>query len=84
MAYSGWTNWETWNANNWITNDPATDEHGRGLARSTEDEYEAGELLRQWYEDQAPELDTVSWFSDAISMALHTVDWRELAVRLRE
>lgn len=31
--YNGWTNWTTWNANLWLTNESWTDESARELVR---------------------------------------------------
>ena len=64
-TYNGWTNWETWNTNLWMTNEePLYDEaraivaeyidDGRETDESTArtvDTYGAGKALREWWEE---------------------------------
>jgi len=96
-TYNGWTNWETWNTNLWMTNEEALlDEaheimahyidDGRETDESTArtvDTYGAGKALREWWDELfAPE--ATGPLSDAWSATLGEVNWDEIAEGLAE
>ena len=79
MTYNGWSNWETWNLNLWLSNDESTQRACEAYcsARSVED---AAAGLRAMVEGDLEALDMPSgFFRDVLLAALGDVDWRELA-----
>ena len=92
QSYNGWTNYETWVVNLWLTNDQGSDEQLRDDARyhleqaiekgcDTESArndaaYELGQSLREQHEEFAPELTGV--FSDLLRASLRAVNWYEI------
>lgn len=84
QPYNGWTNWETWNANLWITNDYSSGEAYANIAfdlLGSYDQDEATDRLADVIESdfQAIEPEAEGFFADAISMAMREVNWREIA-----
>jgi len=78
MTYNGWKNWETWNTYCWLTNDEGMYYAARQVV---EDEGDLEEFVVQLYGvDDMP----AGLVSDFVSMALHEVDWDEIAEGLRE
>lgn len=78
--YNGWTNYQTWCVNLWLSNDQSDDEDARCLCQSARDNaYEAGKLLRDYVEDMNPHGGDASLFSDLLSSSLRAVDWEEIA-----
>jgi hypothetical protein len=47
-TYNGWTSWETWNANLWLTNDEGT----LNYAKTAEDYHELKEIWEEILEGQ--------------------------------
>lgn len=86
--YNGWVNWETWNANLWLTNDEGTYRMARELAarvnyegRHAEDAFVAFvEEVAFGGSDEAP----ATLGTDFIREALRQVDYRELVAALTE
>ena len=46
--YNGWTNYETWNFNLWITNTEVDYSHARKLAMGCINEYQLAKQLEKW------------------------------------
>lgn len=81
-GYQGWTNYETWAANNWL------DESGSELSaviqefkNEIEDKesaiYEASEALKEIITEQNPVESGTIW-SDLMEAALSAVNWRAI------
>lgn len=78
--YNGWTNYETWLVNVWLTNDPWAYEESMNKAE------EGVEAFRQWVEefvwlgvgvDEGTEVQACA-ATDLIKSALSVVNYREL------
>lgn len=96
-TYNGWTNYETWCVNLWLSNDEGSyhmwqecAEHWHGEEPTSEVWTKAesarinlAEELKEWHEGQANmALDTATVFSDLLASALQDVDWQEIAAGL--
>jgi len=76
---SGWANWETWNAFNWMTQGDGDQEAWERRARATDPE-EFAEALRLHFEVGVKKIQNESsWFTDVMLRALWRVDWVEIA-----
>ena len=92
--YNGWTNWETWNTNLWMTNEESLYDEAHAITAQyideadddtprTVDTYAAGQALREWWEETfAPE--GTGPLSDAWSANVEAVNWEEIAEGLAE
>ena len=78
-SYNGWTNWETWSTNLWLTNDEGAqawliDAAAGARDADPDDESDQVRILAEYLEQHVPDSgmvgDSVSW---------HRVDWREIA-----
>lgn len=76
-TYSGWTNYETWCVNLWLTNEPYTEGELRMLAQMSASEYERADCVKRFVEELMPDLEA-SMFSDLLRSALDNVNWREI------
>lgn len=91
--YNGWTNYETWNVNFWLTNDSGSVEYYNELAEESyidakPDKYftqeeratlELSDRIKEEIEDMNPLIDGASMFSDLLGASLSTVNWYEVA-----
>jgi len=88
-GYNGWTNYETWCVKVWMDNDEGTHnywlERAGEIAESDEDNKRItlADELKDSYAEDMPELSASVW-SDLLSSAMQSVDWREIAVSLLE
>lgn len=87
--YNGWTNYETWVVNLWMSNDSGSvdywDEQSREfLDEADGDKDDAAYMLAQRLENDHTDLmpETVDVFADLLGHALRMVDWREIAHHL--
>ena len=76
--YNGWTNYETWNVNLWLSNDEPTYRYCVDLAEEFPNEAELAERLEEFAMVFKPELEA-SMFSDMLNASLREVNWREIA-----
>lgn len=80
-TYNGWSNYETWAVNLWLTNDEGSyhwlTEIVRKAASGEVKDYAAAEMLKEWVEGNAPDLGA-SVYSDLLTSALGEVDWLEI------
>ena len=88
-TYNGWSNYETWAVNLWLTNEQASDSYwrertGEILAESAEDEDRESALgklageIRDAVEESCS-IEGASLASDLMTAALGEVDWHEIA-----
>ena len=82
VKHNGWTNYETWDVNLWITNDSETHNYyiaiGEGLTLC-----EFADAIKESIEDGRPEIEA-SMYSDLLSVAISSVNWYEIAEHLKE
>ena len=83
--YNGWTNYETWNFNLWITNEEEDYSQVMELAFDSEDEYELSNkletLAHEWYDKIFLDLDT-GFISDMVYSSIKSVNFYEVAEHL--
>ena len=77
--YNGWTNYETWCVNLWLTNEPDMESDLRMLAQTNAALYHRADRLRGYVLDISGEVFTdANMFADLLRSALDNVDWREI------
>ena len=77
QTYNGWTNYETWCVNLWLTNESDTEEELRMLAQTNAALYHRADCLKTYVENMAP-IDEATMFVDLLRSALENVNWREI------
>ena len=95
--YNGWTNWETWNTNLWMTNEEgwyheARDIVARYVIEADEedatprsvDAYAASKALEDWWDETAGPENRSGPVADAWNATLSEVNWEEIAEGLAE
>jgi len=87
--YNGWTNYETWNFNLWITNEEEDYSHALEMAFDSEHEYELSKKLEEWAEDMANDVLTSyeyahGFIKDMVNSSIKTVNFYEVAEHLWE
>ena len=87
--YNGWTNYETWNFNLWITNEEQYYSHALELAFDSENEYELSKKLEEWAEEMAEDVLTSyeyahGFISDMVNSSVREVNFYEVATHLWE
>ena len=84
--YQGWTNWETWNVNLWLTNDQSVYKLTKSLLLGHyEYEFKRAEALRDWVYDLVhgnKEEGITQYITDDIS--LHRVNYEEIIEAFKE
>jgi hypothetical protein len=76
-TYNGWTNYETWCVNLWLTNEPDTEADLRMLSQMAASLYWRADRLRDYVNEMSP-LDNASLCADLLQASLQSVDWREI------
>ena len=78
-GYNGWTNYETWCVNLWLTNDEYSESELRKIATHWR-HYEREDALRTFIRDAQEEAvpQCLGMFSDLLQSALDNVNWREI------
>ena len=86
--YNGWTNYETWSFNLWITNEESDYSHALEMAFDSEHEYELSKKLEEWAEEMADNVigsDSGGGFiTDMVNSSIKTVNFYEVAEHLWE
>ena len=83
--YNGWTNYETWLVNVWMSNDQGAYERWEEVATElVADNPDSArerlaEQLKDSVSDESPTVDDASLYADLLNAAICIVDWRELA-----
>tara|TARA_R100000329_G_C7558067_1_gene197335 strand:+ start:485 stop:775 length:291 start_codon:yes stop_codon:yes gene_type:complete len=78
--YNGWTNYETWNFNLWITNDEEDYNYALKLAEDCENRYDLSKKLEEWAIEMADDCSCVYGFiSDMINSSIKEVNFYEVA-----
>lgn len=80
--YNGWTNYETWCVNLWLSNDSNDYNTVKDICRGGKD-YDAAQRLKEFVEELQPDLEA-SMFSDLLNAAISEVNWMEVAQAFRE
>ena len=84
--YNGWTNYETWNFNLWITNEESDHEYALEMAFDSEHEYELSKRLKEWAENMADDCISteIGFIVDMIYSSIKEVNFYEVATHLWE
>jgi len=83
--YNGWTNYETWNFNLWITNEEEDYSHALELAFDSENEYDLSKKLELWAIEMADDCSFVHGFiTDMVNSSMREVNFYEVAKHLWE
>jgi len=84
QGYNGWTNYETWCVNLWLTNEEGSNDDLLeivGLTWPDADDattiYNRTTILKEWVMDMAP-IDGATMFVDLLQASLDNVNWREI------
>ena len=97
-AYNGWSNYETWVTNLWLTNDESTYSQCRDLAEAAfaaarpSATLTRGERYRRDFADARKELvsaehplqDSPGLYSDLLTGAMREINWLEIASSMFE
>ena len=83
--YNGWTNYETWATNLWMTRDEVEYTICCAVCREAESEFAAADQLKLYYERQLDELQLEpSMFSNILNASFKKINWYEIAVSLHK
>ena len=84
--YNGWTNYETWNFNLWITNEEEDYSHALEMAFDSLDEYELSKRLEEWAVEMADDCISteIGFIVDMIYSSIKEVNFYEVATHLWE
>lgn len=76
--YNGWTNWETWNLFNWMTNT-----EGAPVIDAEESVEQAADQLRDQHMDRLDDMPH-GFERDALTRTYEAVNWQEIVEGLTE
>ena len=84
--YNGWTNYETWNFNLWITNEESDYEYALEMAFDSENKYELSKKLEELASDRADDCvgDVGGFLLDMMYSSIKEVNFYEVAEHLWE
>mgnify|MGYP003108365507 FL=1 len=85
--YNGWTNYETWNFNLWITNTEGDYRHALQLTKDSINKYELSKDLEEWAEDMADDVlrsyeYAHGFITDMVNSSVKSVNFYEVAEHL--
>lgn len=78
--YNGWTNYETWCVNQWLTNDEFHEQQIRSLLNGGQLE----DYVNDIYHDMQHVSDGFGMFHDLINASLEQVNWNEIIEAVQE
>jgi hypothetical protein len=78
-SYNGWTNWDTWEANQWLCADEAPYRWMQSLIRGFDPETDDREELINTLADTL-RAEAMSWIGYGPGITGSAVDWGEIAV----
>jgi len=76
--YNGWTNYETWCVNLWLTNEEGDYKHWRARARRL-DKADLAAELKEEVSAGCDEIELPGMMRDLLNASLSEVDWYEVA-----
>lgn len=85
-AYNGWTNYETWIVNLWISNDSGSYDYWHEKAREFSGDhkiYDFSRAIKDEFEENDPTGEN-GVYSDLMSAAMSEVNWFEIAKAIIE
>lgn len=77
-AYNGWTNYETWAVQLWLSATPEHYDASCGISRAFDSPRERAEALERWVHAELAAADSVSLCRDLLDSSLSHVDWLEI------
>jgi hypothetical protein len=83
-GYSGWRNYETWNAKLWMDNDEFSQNTSKELAQEARSDdrgdwiADLAMMLKEWQDEDRPDLGATMW-ADLLNSAFQEISWREIA-----
>ena len=85
--YNGWTNYETWNFNLWITNNEGDYRHALQLTKDSINKYELSKKLESWAVEMADDVlstceYTIGFIIDMVNSSIKEVNFYEVAEHL--
>lgn len=87
VQYNGWSNFETWNFNLWITNNEGDYRHALQLTEDSINKYELSKDLEEWAEDMADDVlrsyeYAHGFIKDMVNTSIKEVNFYEVAEHL--
>lgn len=77
--YNGWSNFETWNANLWLTNDQGMYERSQEIVKGKyEYKFQADDALKEFYEECVE----AGIITDRITA--HRINWTEIVEAMKQ
>ena len=84
-TYNGWTNYETWAVNLWLSNDQGSYEYWNEVATEADNKHDLADILESQHYECYNDPDNTYGLKDDISKKdLKQVDWDEVAQHLLE
>ena len=92
QEYNGWTNYETWNVDLWLSNDCGDvqfwEERADDIAQTADDiddlKDKLADELETQFDDLAATLPITGFFADVVNASLREVNWHEIARHMVE
>jgi hypothetical protein len=82
-TYNGWSNYETWCVNLWLTNEEVSSRELAAIVRDSKDLGLASQTIKEWVEEMLPDLGA-TFAADLLGAAVGAVNWYEIAENHKE